>query len=127
GWYEDASGRMHGFLYSGGTFTTIDDPVNGQTQVLGINNNSQIVGTLNDNTGKHGFLETTFPNPPPPGGTTADMILRGANTAPVAGQYEVYDIRNNAILAGYQLGQGGAHWTVVPLRRLFPRDPNHPP
>jgi hypothetical protein len=31
------------------------------------------------------------PNPaPPPPGKTADMILRGTNSAPVASQYEIY-------------------------------------
>ena len=45
-------------------------------------------------------------NPPPPAGTTADMILRhGAD-----GQYEIYDIGNNAILAGYFLGTVGTDW-----------------
>ena len=34
------------------------------------------------------------PNPAPPAGTTADMILRNAS-----GTYEIYDIGNNAILA----------------------------
>src|SRR5262245_30620832 len=41
------------------------------------------------------------------GGTTADMILRGANASPEMGQYEIYDLGNNAILAGYSVGQIG--------------------
>jgi ELWxxDGT repeat protein len=58
----------------------------------------------------------TLPNPPPPPGTTADMVLRGSNTAlAIAGQYEIYDIGNNAILAGYQLGQVGTDWGFVTL------------
>jgi VCBS repeat-containing protein len=62
-------------------------------------------------------------NPPPPVGTTADMILRGANAYPaVAGQYEIYDIGNNAILAGYQLGQVGTDWAFVTLGRFFGSD-----
>jgi subtilase family protein len=49
--------------------------------------------------------------PPPPVGTTADMILRhGAD-----GLYEIYDIGNNAILAGYLLGQVGTEWAFVTL------------
>src|SRR2546430_10194338 len=48
----------------------------------------------------------TGSNPPPPAPTTADMILRhGAD-----GQYEIYDIGNNSILAGYLLGQVGTEW-----------------
>src|SRR5262249_62110979 len=51
------------------------------------------------------------PTPPPPAGTTAVMILRGSNSSPaVMGQYEIYDIGNNAILAAYQLGQIGSDW-----------------
>jgi probable HAF family extracellular repeat protein len=115
GTYNTSNGT-HAFVYSGGFFTTIDDPVNGHTFAYGINNNSQIVGTLSDNTGNHGFLETTMPNPPPPASTTADMILRGSNTSPaVAGQYEIYDIGNNAILAGYSLGQVGTDWAFITL------------
>jgi probable HAF family extracellular repeat protein len=95
GFFINASGT-HAFLYSGGAFTTTDDPVNAQTLAHGINNHSQIVGTLSHNGTKQGFLETTFPNPPPPGGTSADMILRGANASlTVPGQYEIYDIGNN--------------------------------
>src|SRR5207245_10077924 len=68
-------------------------------------------------------MESTTPNPPPPAGTTADMILRGSNTSPaVAGQYEIYDIGNNAILAGYQLGQVGTDWKFAGLGGFFGSD-----
>ena len=41
GYYLDASNGAHAFLYSGGLFTTIDDPVvNSRTFACGINNNS---------------------------------------------------------------------------------------
>src|SRR5262245_66322124 len=102
---------LNSFLYSGGVFTTIDDPVpNNHTLAHGINNNSQIVGTLLSGADR-GFLETPFPNPPPPAGTTADMILRGSNiSAATMGQYEIYDIGNNGILAGYELCQVGTSW-----------------
>ncbi len=44
GYYIDSSGNRHGYLYSGGTFTTINDPsgVNG-TADLGINNTGPII------------------------------------------------------------------------------------
>jgi hypothetical protein len=45
-------------------------------------------------------------NPPPPPGTTAVMILRDANN----GDYEIYDIGNNSLLAAYFLGQVGLDW-----------------
>src|SRR5947209_13659886 len=55
--YADASGG-HGFLLSGGVFTTIDEPVaaGNATSAKAINNFGQIVGTYNDAVGVHGFL-----------------------------------------------------------------------
>src|SRR5262249_28538757 len=45
GWYDAASDfAAHGFLYSGGVFTTIDDPAGNNTMVFGINNAGQCVG-----------------------------------------------------------------------------------
>jgi hypothetical protein len=109
---------LHGFLYRGGTYTTLDDPLatNG-TIAAGINASGQIVGQYTDASNHiHGFLLTITPNPPPPAGTTADMVLRGSNASlTVPGQYEIYDIGNNAILAGYQLGQVGTDWAFVGL------------
>jgi hypothetical protein len=44
------------------------------------------------------------------------MVLRGSNTsAAVMGQYEIYDIGSNSILAGYSLGQVGTDWGFVTL------------
>src|SRR5207248_2758671 len=90
------------------------------TNPRGINDAGQIVGfyaNLSNETGitAHGFLETTMPNPAAPAGTTADMVLRIANTSPTAGQYEIYDIGSNTILAGYSLGQVGTDWGFVTL------------
>jgi probable HAF family extracellular repeat protein len=112
GYYQNGSGT-HGFFYNGGTYTTLDEASGmGETFVHSINNNGQIVGTYFDSGGhEHGFVETTTPNPAPTAGTTADMILRhGAD-----GQYEIYDIGNNAILAGYSLGQVGTDWRFYGL------------
>ena len=98
GSYYDASNRAHGFLYSGGTYITLDDPsAIGDTRAFSINDAGEIVGSYFVGSGAHGFLLTITPDPPPPPGTTADMILRNG-----AGLYEIYDIGNNAILAGYQ-------------------------
>jgi hypothetical protein len=55
-------------------------------------------------------IYTIGPTPPPPAGTSADMILRRGD-----GTYEVYDIGNNSLLAAYQLGQIGTDWTFVGL------------
>jgi probable HAF family extracellular repeat protein len=108
-----ANGASHGFLYSGGLYTNIDDPAAiSFTNPRGINDAGQIVGFYADPSAQtgltsHGFLETTVANPAAPAGTTADMVLRIADTAPTAGQYEIYDIGNSSILAGYSLGQVG--------------------
>jgi probable HAF family extracellular repeat protein len=69
GRYSDANGS-HGFLYSNGTYTTLDDPLaaNG-TQAFGINDSGQIVGYYSDASfTEHGFLLTTAANPAPPAG-----------------------------------------------------------
>jgi len=42
GTYNDASGS-HGFIYSDGTYTTLDDPAGTDTQALGINDLGEIV------------------------------------------------------------------------------------
>ncbi len=56
GYYVDVAGRTHGFLYSGGTFTTLTINIPGvaiiNSQATGINNLGQIVGTYDN----HGFL-----------------------------------------------------------------------
>jgi len=106
GSYRDSANHEHGFLYSGGFYITLDDPLATQgTEVFGINDAGQIVGRYVDAGGTHGFLATLGPNPPPPGGTTADMILRASRAL---SQYEVYDIGSNSILAAYSLGQVGS-------------------
>ena len=61
GEYIDASNHTHGFLYSNGTYTTLDDPsasATGGTIALGINDLGQIVGTYVDpaTAHTHGFL-----------------------------------------------------------------------
>jgi probable HAF family extracellular repeat protein len=65
GFYYDSSGKVNGFIYTGNLttinpadFTTIDNPlgVNG-TQILGINDAGQIVGTYLDSSNvEHGFV-----------------------------------------------------------------------
>jgi hypothetical protein len=69
---------------------------------------------LADNFGVPGVAS----HPPPPLGTTADMILRHSTD----GLYEIYDIGNNAILAAYSLGHVGTEWTFVTLGGFFDGD-----
>jgi hypothetical protein len=60
------------------------------------------------------------------GGTTADMILSQATNGNT--EYEIYDIGNNAISAGYLLGKIGADWqspasAASPLARIAVQRP----
>src|SRR5262249_61333163 len=53
GSYQDATGQ-HGFLLSGGTYTTLDDPLaTGGTIASGINASGQVVGVYQDSSGRH--------------------------------------------------------------------------
>ena len=51
------------------------------------------------------------PNPRPPAGTSADMIMRDGSD----GDYEIYDIGSNAIGGAFALGQVGPEWQVAGL------------
>jgi len=69
GRYTDASGIIHGFLLSGGTYTTLDDPdATTGTFPAGINNFGQIVGYYSNGFGTHAFLYN------PNGGTYATLF-----------------------------------------------------
>ena len=72
GYYADSSNVIHGYMQSGGTFTTIDVPFSGaaSTGAFGINNSGQIVGYWNDVSTSHGFLLS--------GGTYTSMDYPGA-------------------------------------------------
>jgi probable HAF family extracellular repeat protein len=57
GYYNDSAGLAHGFLFSNGNYTTLDDPLaTGGTFITSINNTGQLVGYYNDASGQHGFL-----------------------------------------------------------------------
>src|SRR2546421_10497469 len=77
GSYLDANSKSHGFLYSGGTFITLNDPfATFGTFAFGINATDQIVGYYQNGTGTHGFLEsggiyTTLDDPLATNGTAA--------------------------------------------------------
>src|SRR5262249_25578549 len=71
----------------------------------------QVVGAFQDGSGIHGFVMVPQANPPPPAGTTADVILRHD----ADGLYEIYDIGNNAFLAANFLGQIGTDFQVAGL------------
>jgi probable HAF family extracellular repeat protein len=47
GWFADAAGRGHGFLFAGGWSTTIDAPGALDTLIYGINDSGHMVGNVN--------------------------------------------------------------------------------
>jgi probable HAF family extracellular repeat protein len=64
--YTDSSGTMHGFVYLGGVFYTVDDPsgVPGSTIINGVNDLGQLVGFYADaNDNVIGFVATPTPEP----------------------------------------------------------------
>src|SRR5437867_857877 len=56
--YQNPSGKLHGFLLSGGVYTTLDDPFVGTigTVARGINDTGEIVGYFGNASGDHGLL-----------------------------------------------------------------------
>ena len=61
GYYLDGSGDLHGFSYSNGTYTRLNDPSAGGgadgTQAFGVNASGEIVGVYEDSSNVyHGFL-----------------------------------------------------------------------
>jgi uncharacterized membrane protein len=54
-----SAGCLHGFLWSGGVYTTFDFPGSRETMAFGINSSGQIVGPYQDAAGVfHGYLRT---------------------------------------------------------------------
>jgi hypothetical protein len=69
--------------------------------------------------GSGGTVITVAPhNPAPPAGTTADMILSDGSN----GDYEIYDLGNNNLLAGYPLGQVGTDYVFAGLGDFYNSD-----
>jgi hypothetical protein len=94
-YYFDNSDRAKGFIFSNGSYTTLDDPVGvGGTFALGINNKDEVVGFYYDSLHRqHGFLFSDGNY------TTLDDPL-GVN-----GTYAT-DINDASLIVGYYLGSG---------------------
>jgi len=108
GYYVDGSSYLHGFLYNGTTYTTLDDPfasefnnpsygANGGTFASGISGNN-IVGYYEDDSGEdHGFVTTFYPQPTP----LLDDPLSGVGL-----HSEAFGIDGNNVVGDYESGTG---------------------
>jgi len=97
GGYSDATNHEHGFLYSGGTFTTL--ALSADTLAYGINDAGQIVGDYFDGSASHGFLYSggTFTTLDDPCGTGTSA--HGINAAgQIVGTYLDANGRNQGFL-----------------------------
>jgi hypothetical protein len=61
--YVDAADVMHGFIYSGTTFTSFDVPGSTATTINGLNDVGQIVGFFVDQNGNTIGFEAQIPEP----------------------------------------------------------------
>src|SRR6266478_4769554 len=98
-------------VLDGVTMSSGSDPTHG-----GANRTRTVTWQVNDGSASNGLsspVTTTVVilNAPPPAATTADMILRDGS----GGNYEIYDIGNNSILAADSLGQVGTDWKFAGL------------
>lgn len=102
-----APSEAHGFLYSGGVFTTIDVPGATSTNVAarGINDAGQIVGTFNDT--------TLAPLPFPLGSTPRGFLYSGGVfttlDAPGASETFAYGINTAGQIVGTFVDPTGVH------------------
>ena len=118
GWYDAASDlSTNGFLYSGGTFTTLDDPAGNNTEIFGINNAGSIVGNFSGG----GFVGSTSSPPLPEVVISPLPNLAGYGTLGTGdfnddgfssivlqnksnGQMEIWYMANGQIVADYHYG-----------------------
>jgi probable HAF family extracellular repeat protein len=128
GGYELPDGSRHGFLYSGGVFTTIDDPNRAPgsgpgtgSENHGINTSGQIVGPYNLNSiegnhafeGVHGFLDsggmfTSIDFPSSPGNQVSNTTPQKINDSGViVGVYRIMGGPGSGFLFS-----GGTYTTV---------------
>jgi hypothetical protein len=99
GVYEDQNGHYHGFLLSGGSFSSIDFPGAQSTKATGINDKGLIVGSYATATGSHGFLLS--------GGSFDTITFPGSTST------EVFGINAAGQVVGRYFGSVGQHGFVA--------------
>jgi len=94
GSYSDSSNKLHGFLYNGSTWTTIDDPLvgNGEYQGTtpnGISGNNIVGGYADSSNVSHGFLYngSTYTTLDDPLGVTLAYGISGNNIVGTSGSH----------------------------------------
>jgi len=83
GWYQANTDAVYGFLYDGGSYATLNDPLTIKTSPYGINNAGHIVGLIGSGNDEHGFLYSggTYTILDDPSGTFGTTIAIGINSA----------------------------------------------
>jgi probable HAF family extracellular repeat protein len=112
GSYADSSNNLHGFLYTDGTYVTLDFPAAIFTQALAINASVQIVGIyIDSNSKEHSFL---FSN-----GAFSTIDDPAASLTIARG------IDGNGNIVGISVDQTGEHAFIRRTNGVFSR--NDPP
>ena len=92
GYYFDSTGSTHGFLYSGGKYTTLDDPLGVEgTVATGINDRGQIAGYYFDNLhNQHDFLYSNgkYTTLDDPASMTGTYVTGINNKGQIVGDYQ---------------------------------------
>src|SRR5579863_1321491 len=112
GFYQDTSGKLHGFMLNGKKVTTIDDPKGTATECLHINANGapSIVGYYtSSNSTPVGFLyqNGTFKDIPGPAGATGSYAYGINDSGLIVGAYK----DSNGATHGYLLS--GTTYTTL--------------
>src|SRR5262249_7599850 len=117
GQYSDLGGT-HGFLLSGRTYTTLDDPLaTGDTFAYGINATGQIAGGYSNATGSHGFLLSSGTYT-----TLDDPFVTHAHPLPTICHTFPFVLNDSGQIGGAYKNAGGYHGFFYVNRLYAPID-----
>ena len=122
GFYQGSDGQDHSFVYSGGTYTTIDPSANSfGSFAKGINDKGQIVGFYEDSTNP-GSLASQAPAPKVGLGVDTFVFAPNSghdtNTLLDAIQHPQAELANLQHAAADTVSTHGAHDAITPLTDL---------